>query len=347
MKTKLFLLSFLFLVFSEIKAQVTLPYYEPFDYPEGSLLVSNEGNLGPWLSTYTGNTNGDPLIVTSPTWFLLPNQLAFTQVGEAVGFQGGSDDPVITFAPQGDEGFIYSSFIFKVTDQSDVTDTAGGFIYSFGKVNSENNGYNYCSAVYLRKTSETTFNIGVSETNSASKAAWSATEFTLDQEVFIIIAYDIAGQLSKMWINPDISGLEPAVTLDTTADTDTGSRDDIVVVRISLEGNSRTPSTILDEIRIGNTWQSVTDQPELSVSKNELESNINIFPNPANDYITINTKNDFKVSSIEMFSLLGQKVLTQTELKNNQLNVSNLTRGVYLLKVSADGGSFTKKIVIE
>lgn len=346
------LLFSLFLTTALSFAQVTLPYYEGFNYPVTAdpdpltLLVSPSGNLGPWLSTFTTNTNGDPFMVASPFWSGLPNQLALSQTGEAIQFQGGSDDPVIPIPDQGSSGLIYSSFIFKVTDQSLVTDTNGGFIYSFGKVNSGNNGYNYCSAVYLRKTSETTFNVGVSETNSTSVAAWSPTTFNVNDDVFVVIAYDIANQLSKIWINPNISGVEPAPTVDTSADSSTGSRNNIVVVRLSLESNARTPTTILDEIRIGNTWQSVTGQAPLSVTENELSSKLKIYPNPAKDVISIETDN-VKISSVELFTLLGQKVKSQSSLTDNKLSVSDLSKGIYLLKVSAEGSSTTKKIIIE
>jgi hypothetical protein len=91
--------------------------------------------------------------------------------------------------------------------------------------------------------------------------------------------------------------------------------------------------------------QNPTQNTTLSINK-VLGSKFSIFPNPANNFITIQSA-DVKVSSVEIYSLLGQKVLVVDELKNNQINVANLSRGMYLLKISAEGNSVTKKIIIE
>ncbi|MFB9057947.1 T9SS type A sorting domain-containing protein [Mariniflexile ostreae] len=77
-----------------------------------------------------------------------------------------------------------------------------------------------------------------------------------------------------------------------------------------------------------------------------LASKLSVYPNPANDYITILSA-DVKISSAEIFSLLGQKVLSQNMSKNNRIDVSHLSKGIYMLKISSDAGSLTKKIIIE
>ena len=352
MKTKLFLLCTLLFAMNQSFAQVTLPYYEGFNYTVGNPLCdATLGNQGPWLPNFTTNTNGDPVVVTSPFW-TLPGGLAFTQTGEAVQFAGGSDDVVTEIPDQGTSGLIYASFVFKIDpDLASITDLAGGFIFSFGKVNAGLNGYNYCSAVYIRKVTDGTFNIGVSETNSTAVTSWigggTPTAYNTQTDYFVVIAYDIAGRLSKIWVNADITGAEPAVSADTTADGGTGSRNNIVVVRFSLEANSRTPSTIFDELRVGNTWQSVTGQAPLSVAKNEYANSVSLYPNPAKDVVRIETKNNVNVSSVEVFNLLGQSVLSQSTLKDNKINVSSLSKGLYLLKLASDKGTIAKKVVIE
>ncbi|MEP3838789.1 MAG: T9SS type A sorting domain-containing protein [Algibacter sp.] len=51
--------------------------------------------------------------------------------------------------------------------------------------------------------------------------------------------------------------------------------------------------------------------------------------------------------SVEMYSLIGQKVISKTNLVNSKLDISNLNRGIYILKVNATDGSLTKKIIVE
>lgn len=68
---------------------------------------------------------------------------------------------------------------------------------------------------------------------------------------------------------------------------------------------------------------------------------VSVFPNPANDklYITSN-----KIKSVEIFNILGGKVATYGN--ENIINVSDLSRGSYIVKVVTDTKVITKKINI-
>lgn len=74
-------------------------------------------------------------------------------------------------------------------------------------------------------------------------------------------------------------------------------------------------------------------------------SNLKIYPNPANEYITVESRN-IKIKSLEIYSLLGQKMKSDLQLKNDKVDISDLSNGLYLLRVSAESGSSTRKIVI-
>lgn len=66
-----------------------------------------------------------------------------------------------------------------------------------------------------------------------------------------------------------------------------------------------------------------------------------MYPNPTNDLVTIAMDSDLK--SIEVYSLHGQKVLSSTQY---QINVSDLTPGVYLVKIESINGLIaTEKLV--
>ncbi len=85
---------------------------------------------------------------------------------------------------------------------------------------------------------------------------------------------------------------------------------------------------------------------------NEMDSFLKIFPNPANDYFTAETKitYDFKEAKIRI-STLENKIIDNVSLdrKRNQLiiPVSNYTSGTYLVQLIVDGENCTtKKLVI-
>ena len=84
---------------------------------------------------------------------------------------------------------------------------------------------------------------------------------------------------------------------------------------------------------------------ELS-TKDFSASNVKVYPNPATDKLTIET-NNVNLSSIEIYNLLGKKVLEQNKLSNNTINISNLSNGVYMLKLNSDNMSITKKLIVK
>ncbi|WP_298893445.1 T9SS type A sorting domain-containing protein [uncultured Psychroserpens sp.] len=75
-------------------------------------------------------------------------------------------------------------------------------------------------------------------------------------------------------------------------------------------------------------------------------SNFKIYPNPAKDYITIET-NNVAITSIVMYDILGKNVFAQSELTNNRINVSDFNSGLYFVKIESSGNSITKKLIIE
>lgn len=69
------------------------------------------------------------------------------------------------------------------------------------------------------------------------------------------------------------------------------------------------------------------------------EDGISVFPNPVVDKLYI--KGDY-VLSTEVYNIVGQQVVSST---NEVLDLSDLTEGVYFVRVVCEGGKFTKRIV--
>ena len=93
-----------------------LPLYEPFNYVVGS----NLGGQGSWVNLNTGDE-----ILTASGNLSYTGLLAPT--GESVAFDADGKDPKLIFTPV-TSGDVFASFIFKVTDQTAMTDlTDGGY----------------------------------------------------------------------------------------------------------------------------------------------------------------------------------------------------------------------------
>jgi predicted extracellular nuclease len=83
----------------------------------------------------------------------------------------------------------------------------------------------------------------------------------------------------------------------------------------------------------------------LANSQNAI-AGLSIFPNPVrNGVFYINTDANAE-RTVTVFDVLGKQVLNTTT-SESAINVSNLTAGVYMVQISEEGNTATKKLVIE
>ncbi len=84
---------------------------------------------------------------------------------------------------------------------------------------------------------------------------------------------------------------------------------------------------------------------QLSVEESDLSLDFDIAPNPANDVITIsrsvNEKVDYKIMSLT--GSVEQE--GQLQLKNEKINISNLSKGVYIVLINTQNEVRTKRII--
>jgi len=75
---------------------------------------------------------------------------------------------------------------------------------------------------------------------------------------------------------------------------------------------------------------------------NVAAQSASIVPNPASDRFSIKTAKN--IETVEIFDLLGKKVLSETE-KSQDIDVSALHSGIYIVKVKTDGGTNSVKLI--
>lgn len=71
-----------------------------------------------------------------------------------------------------------------------------------------------------------------------------------------------------------------------------------------------------------------------------------IYPNPSNGEFNISFDNPKGDYSIEIYSLIGQKVFEKENTQSATISVPNLQKGMYLVRITKDSKSTTKKIEI-
>jgi hypothetical protein len=83
----------------------------------------------------------------------------------------------------------------------------------------------------------------------------------------------------------------------------------------------------------------------------EKPLDIHIYPNPAKSKVTVSlgTLRGKEVTTIEVFNALGERVLTplKTKQKEVTLSLEGLSKGLYLVKVTANGQQQTVRLVKE
>ena len=76
---------------------------------------------------------------------------------------------------------------------------------------------------------------------------------------------------------------------------------------------------------------------------------ISLFPVPANNVLSVSLQNVMlDNTTIDIYSALGALVLSQAiDHKSSVLDVSNLAKGIYVVKVTASSGVLTTRFIKE
>ena len=77
----------------------------------------------------------------------------------------------------------------------------------------------------------------------------------------------------------------------------------------------------------------------------ELNNQLRVYPNPASDFINIDNESDETIQSIEILSVEGQLVARLQERNLSRINISELSPGVYYLRIETENGMAIKKII--
>ena len=88
----------------------------------------------------------------------------------------------------------------------------------------------------------------------------------------------------------------------------------------------------------------IVDPATLSVVDNDLQ-NTDIYPNPASGYFNVKS---LKNTNVVIYNVVGKMVKSEEALAGEyKIDISDLSTGIYLVKLTSEGKSVTKKLVIE
>lgn len=313
---------------------IPFPIVDTFDYSEGLSLREHDS----WKMLNTG----DEMLIAS-------GSLEYTglksSVGNKVTFSEGGSETYTEFTKVS-SGAIYASFLLKITafqtnGTPDLSD--GGYIAALaGSVTS------YDARFWVRPnpdTSGSTFDIGFG--HETSSPTFTTETYNLNEVIFIVMSYNLDTSELTTWINPDTSSFEGSIPSASITSTDSNPPSGIHLFMLRQDSNKETPFIEIDELRIATSWAEVTPKNNTAqIHTNQIEG-FTTYPNPMmNKRFTVKTSSSSQ-KQVAIFNVLGKKVFTQSFAgMQKTFNVSMLNAGIYILKVTEEAKTVTKKLVI-
>ena len=301
----------------ECKVTNTLPYSEPFNYTIGNSLGAEQ--------KWTNVNTGDNVLVAAGNL----NYTGITSTGNSVSFSGAGSEVRTPFTTT-NSGTIYASFLATASDLTNVTVDLTNTYFAFF---ADASGATTNARIWIRKNG-TQYQYGLG--TAAAPTNWSASLYNAGDTQYLVLGYDFTTNLLSLYENPTIAGASSSTVSVTPAAAFTAFGG----FMFRQDGATNTPTMIIDELTI-NTTPTFT----LSSSSFSQIDGLKMYPNPTKNNLFIETalNNDINVSIVNM---LGKEVLN-TKVVNNTVNVSNLTSGIYIVKITEEGKTSTKKLIIE
>lgn len=228
--------------------------------------------------------------------------------------QGSDPDNIFIDGPSGGDGLAFDGIIDATGPQTSWT-LYDSVAYMDDDLEGSGIERTYAQIVFAQDM--TTNGAGQTATTSATVIDYN---FGTTDPHIIFRQGTSTGYTISDWVIGDTSGSSP----DWELDSDT--------LPAAFEGWADI-----------NTVYGALNPTAASLSTKDISiSDFKVFPNPAQDQVEIKT--NVEISSISVFDLLGKEV-SKTKLIDNMLNVSNLSKGVYLLKIEAGNKSITTKLI--
>jgi len=151
--------------------------------------------------------------------------------------------------------------------------------------------------------------------------------------------------MGEVWSNSGTTDEFTAITVDNDGNYVLGG---FFHQQLFTDANDNVPTMVIN-VTAGKsqnffTKYAKTPCSNLSIEETSAESGLQFYPNPVQDFLTIKSKNNLE--SYEVYSSVGQSVLRgRLGSKNAQINMSDLTAGVYYGKVKTEKAVVTEKVV--
>lgn len=328
---KLYTLSLSILTISLSLAQASDPFLGT-----GSL------NANGWV-THSGATPGQQTITAGSL-----NYTGLTSQGNRTQIIAGNSEDVNLASAAPLTGVAYYSALINLPNTDGLalnTDTVGNYFLMLATTAGTTGVTGFNGRIYVRAGSTAgTFNLGILNGPGGTATPTYTGDLTAATTYFVVVKFDFATNTASLWVNPAIGGTETAPTV-TNATGTTAAPAQFASIAIRQAGNvtAGTGNIDIDEVRLGSTWAYVTSDI-LRTNQNAI-AGLRVYPNPVtNGTLFIETSANGE-KTVAVFDVLGKKVLS-TSTNDNAVNVGSLNAGVYIVQITEEGKTSSRKLVI-
>ena len=303
----------------ECKPINEIPYNDTFNYSAGS-------SLGAQVQ-WTNINSGDNIVAASGN-LNYPN---YTSTGNSITFTGAGIDCFSPYTPT-TSGTLYSSFIVNISDMTNVTtDLAETY---FAGMTDAAKGFK--SRLFVKKNGAQ-YQLGFDAASTTTN--YDATLRNVGDVVFVVMGYDFGTNTLSAWLNPNLTTFSAATPATLTA-TPAAAITELGGFIIRQDSDTKTPTIVFDELKIATTIPGL-----LSVAQNEI-AGLSLYPNPVtNGVLYINTQINAE-KNVVIYDVIGKQVINTTT-SSNAINVAQLNKGIYVIKITEGGKTATKKLMIK
>jgi hypothetical protein len=175
----------------------------------------------------------------------------------------------------------------------------------------------------------------------------------LNSDTIVISTDNIAPELTVKNITIQISGEEQVTISPDDVIEQTSDNCNIASKSLSKdtftsadEGDNNIDVTVTDDSGNFTTLTCiVTVDVATKIENKPTTDNIHIYPNPVGSILNISNGNN-AITKIEIVDVSGNRVLSLSESQGiNKVNVGNLQRGVYMIKITSEKGLYIYKFI--
>lgn len=233
----------------------------------------------------------------------------------------------------------YYSALINVVDTTNLSETGFDYFMHFATANGNTGVTTFFGRLGIKATALNTYHLGLMNTSgSGSNYTELNTDLTCGTTYLVVVKYDKSTNEATLWVNPStLGGAEPAGSITNNSSSSSISAYGSICIRngYSSTYSGGTPKAYIDEIRVGTTFASVT--PVAQAFNGLGNPVLNVYPNPASEYITIN---NFEKGKVQIFNAIGVKVL---ESETATISVKNLQSGLYFVTMEIEGQKYVAK----